>query len=47
LFDFVTKLILKTQNNVLKNTNKELTYRTAIHMENSSKFKDKRIIQEK
>jgi hypothetical protein len=38
LLDFVTKLILKTQNNVPKNTIKELTYRTAVHMKYSSKF---------
>ncbi len=34
LLDFVTKLILKTPKNLLDNTNKEATYRRAIHMQN-------------
>jgi hypothetical protein len=45
LLDFVTKLIFKTQKNLLENTNKEATYRTAIHMKYSSKFFNSRIMQ--
>jgi hypothetical protein len=43
--DFVTKLIFKTQKNLLENTNKEVTYRRAIHMKYSSKFLNNRIMQ--
>ncbi len=45
LLDFVTKLIFKTPKNLLENTNKEATYRTAIHMKYSSKFLTKKIMQ--
>ncbi len=39
---FVTKLILKTLKNPLKNTNKEAKYKTAIPMKYSSKFLNSR-----
>ena len=45
LLDFVTKLILKTQKNLLENTNKEATDRTAIHIKYLSKFLNNIIMQ--
>ena len=45
LLDFVTKLKSKTQKNLLENTNKEATYRTAIHMKYLSKFLNNIIMQ--
>jgi hypothetical protein len=45
LLDFVTKLISKPQKNLLENTNKEATDRTAIHMKYLSKFLNNIIMQ--
>ncbi len=45
LFDFVTKLIFKSQRNLPENTNKEAIYRTAIPMKNSSKILNSRNLQ--
>jgi hypothetical protein len=42
LFDFGTKLILKSQRNLPENTNKEAIQRTAIPMKNSSKILNSR-----
>jgi hypothetical protein len=47
LSDFVTKLILKTKKNLLENTKKEGTHKTAIPMKYSSKFLKKRNVQKK
>ena len=45
LFDFVMKLILKSQRNLPENTNKEAIQRTAIPMKNSSKILNSRNVQ--
>ncbi len=45
LLDFVTQLISKPQKNLLENTNKEATDRTAIHMKYLSKLLNNIIMQ--
>ncbi len=45
LFDFVTKLISKPQKNLLENTNKEATDKTAIRMKYLSKFLNNNFMQ--
>ncbi len=45
LLDFVTKLISQPQKNLLENTSKEATDRTAIHINYLSKFLNNIIMQ--